>query len=58
MLGIVGFIAISSLIAGCSGSPATDSGTTKGTYVVVVIATSGSGSSQIQASVNVPITIQ
>jgi hypothetical protein len=36
----------------------TDPGTAKGTYTVVVTGTAGSGSSQYQTSVNVPITIQ
>lgn len=45
--------------AGCSGgSGNTDAGTAKGTYSVVVTGTAGSGSSQYQTSVNVPITIQ
>jgi FtsP/CotA-like multicopper oxidase with cupredoxin domain len=44
---------------GCSGGAgtATDPGTTKGTYNVVVTGTAGSGASQFQVSVNVPITI-
>lgn len=44
---------------GCSGGAATtDAGTPKGNYVVVVTGNSGTGSSQIQTTVNVPITIQ
>jgi FtsP/CotA-like multicopper oxidase with cupredoxin domain len=44
---------------GCSGTAAmTDSGTPKGNYIVVVTGSSGTGSSQIQTTVNVPITIQ
>ena len=51
-------VAIVSTVVGC-GSPAkTDPGTAKGTYTVVVSGASGSGSSQYQTSVNVPITIQ
>jgi hypothetical protein len=44
---------------GCSGGreTTTDPGTTKGTYNVVVTGTAGSGASQFQVSVNVPITI-
>jgi FtsP/CotA-like multicopper oxidase with cupredoxin domain len=44
---------------GCSGAvkTGTDPGTTKGTYMVVVTGTSGSGAAQYQASVNVPITV-
>ncbi len=44
---------------GCSGNSAsgTDPGTSKGTYNVVVTGTAGSGSSQYQVSVNVPITV-
>jgi FtsP/CotA-like multicopper oxidase with cupredoxin domain len=45
-------------IIGCNGTSQTDSGTAKGTYNVVVTATAGSGSSQFQTSVQVPITIQ
>jgi hypothetical protein len=43
---------------GCGGTAQTDPGTAKGTYTVVVTGTTGSGPSQYQASVNVPITIQ
>jgi FtsP/CotA-like multicopper oxidase with cupredoxin domain len=46
------------MVIGCSGATATDPGTAKGSYTVVVTGTSGSGSSQYQTSVNVPITIQ
>jgi FtsP/CotA-like multicopper oxidase with cupredoxin domain len=44
---------------GCSGgaSTASDPGTPKGTYNVVVTGTSGSGTSQSQVSASVPITI-
>ncbi|NYF78116.1 multicopper oxidase domain-containing protein [Granulicella arctica] len=43
---------------GCSGSTKTDPGTAKGLYTVVVTGTAGTGSSQVQSSVNVPITVQ
>jgi hypothetical protein len=43
---------------GCGGTAQTNPGTTKGTYTVVVTGTSGSGSSQYQTSVNVPVTIE
>ena len=43
---------------GCSGTAATNSGTSKGSYIVVVTGSSGTGPSQIQTTVNVPITIQ
>jgi hypothetical protein len=46
------------MVIGCSGAAATDPGTAKGSHIVVVTGTSGSGSSQYQTSVNVPITIQ
>jgi FtsP/CotA-like multicopper oxidase with cupredoxin domain len=50
--------AILSFSLACSGGAAkADSGTAKGNYVVVVTGTSGTGSSQIQTTVNVPITI-
>jgi len=44
---------------GCSGvtGTATDPGTPKGTYNVVITGTAGSGTSQSQVSANVPITI-
>jgi FtsP/CotA-like multicopper oxidase with cupredoxin domain len=46
-------------VMGCSGGAAkVDPGTAKGTYVVVVTGTSGTGSSQYATSVNVPITLQ
>ena len=43
---------------GCGGTTKTDPGTAKGAYTVIVTGTSGTGSSQIQTTVNVPITIQ
>ena len=43
---------------GCGGSAKIDPGTAKGTYTIVVTGTAGSGSSQYQTSVNVPVTIQ
>jgi FtsP/CotA-like multicopper oxidase with cupredoxin domain len=43
---------------GCGGTTKTAPGTPKGAYTVVVTATASSGSTQDQASVNVPITIQ
>jgi FtsP/CotA-like multicopper oxidase with cupredoxin domain len=46
-------------VMGCSGGAAkVDPGTAKGTYVVVVTGTSGTGSSVYSTSVNVPITLQ
>jgi hypothetical protein len=46
------------LVIGCGGTASTNPGTPKGSYTVVVTATSTSGSLQTQSSVNVPITIQ
>jgi len=43
---------------GCGSAAKTDPGTAAGTYTVVVTGTATSGSAQVQASVNVPITIQ
>ncbi len=59
MLGL-GTLAIVLFSASCgSGSGgASDSGTPAGTYNVVVTATGGSGASQIQHTVAVPLTIQ
>jgi FtsP/CotA-like multicopper oxidase with cupredoxin domain len=45
-------------VIGCGGTAKVDPGTAQGTYTVVVTGTGGSGSSQYQTSVNVPITIQ
>jgi FtsP/CotA-like multicopper oxidase with cupredoxin domain len=44
---------------GCNsgGAASTDPGTAQGTYNVVVMGTTGSGSQQSQVSVNVPVTI-
>ena len=57
-LGLFSVLAILFTVAGCGGSAKTDPGTTQGTYMVTVTGTAGSGSSQAQTSVNVPITIQ
>jgi FtsP/CotA-like multicopper oxidase with cupredoxin domain len=52
-------LAIAFTIVGCSsGSAKGDPGTAPGTYTIVVTGTAGSGSSQYQASFNVPVTIQ
>ena len=51
-------MAIVLTVIGCGGTAQTNPGTTKGTYIVVVTATAGSGSSPDQTSVNVPVTIQ
>jgi FtsP/CotA-like multicopper oxidase with cupredoxin domain len=55
---VLSFIAVVFTAIGCSGTTKTDPGTAKGTYTVVVTGTAGSGSSQYQTSVNVPITVQ
>jgi FtsP/CotA-like multicopper oxidase with cupredoxin domain len=58
-LSVFAILAIAFLVIGCGGGSAkTDPGTTAGTYTVVVTGTAGTGSSQYQTSVNVPITIQ
>jgi FtsP/CotA-like multicopper oxidase with cupredoxin domain len=51
-------MAILFTVNGCGGTTETDPGTPMGTYTVVVTATAGSGPSQDQTSMNVPITIQ
>jgi hypothetical protein len=43
---------------GCGSVQKTDPGTAQGTYNVTVTGTAGTGSTQFQASVNIPITIQ
>ena len=55
---VVALAATLFLAIGCNSGVKTDPGTTPGTYSVVVTGTSGSGTSQYQTSVNVPITIQ
>jgi FtsP/CotA-like multicopper oxidase with cupredoxin domain len=57
-LSILAVLAIAFTVLGCGGSAKIDPGTAKGTYTVIVTGTAGNGSSQYQATVNVPITIQ
>ncbi|MGC2399518.1 MAG: multicopper oxidase domain-containing protein [Acidobacteriaceae bacterium] len=57
-LGMLAVMAAACSLMGCGGAGKTDPGTAKGTYMVVVTGTAGSGTSQYQTSVNVPITIQ
>jgi FtsP/CotA-like multicopper oxidase with cupredoxin domain len=58
-LSLFAILAVAFIIVGCGGGSAkADPGSAKGTYMVVVTGTSGSGSSAYQTSVNVPITIQ
>jgi FtsP/CotA-like multicopper oxidase with cupredoxin domain len=45
------------MVIGCGSNARLDPGTTKGTYIVVVTGTAGTGASQHQTSANVPITI-
>jgi hypothetical protein len=49
--------AIALTAIGCGGAAGSDPGTAKGTYMVVVTGTAGSGQDVYQTSVNVPITI-
>lgn len=46
------------LVIGCGGLTKIDPGSPKGSYIVVVTGTAGSGSSAYQVSANVPVTIQ
>jgi hypothetical protein len=55
---VFAWMAIVFTLMGCGGTAATDPGTARGTYTVVVTGTTGSGSSQYQTSVSVPVTIQ
>jgi FtsP/CotA-like multicopper oxidase with cupredoxin domain len=55
---VLALLAIALTAIGCGGTTKTDPGSAKGNYIVVVTGTAGSGSSQYQSSVNVPITIQ
>jgi FtsP/CotA-like multicopper oxidase with cupredoxin domain len=51
------FIAIFFMALGCGSATKLDPGTAKGSYKLVATGTSGSGSTQSQATVNIPITI-
>jgi FtsP/CotA-like multicopper oxidase with cupredoxin domain len=57
-LGLLVLLVIIFTVVGCGGSANSDPGTAKGTYMVVITGTAGSGSSQYTTSVNVPITVQ
>jgi hypothetical protein len=57
-LSLLATLTIAFTIIGCGGSGQTDPGTAAGNYTVVVSGVAGTGSSQYQTSVNVPITIQ
>ena len=55
---LLSLVAVVFTVIGCGNGARTDPGTAKGAYMVVVTATANNGSTQDQASVNVPITIQ
>jgi len=55
---LLALAAVHFTVTGCGGSGQTDPGTPKGSYSVAVTGTAGSGSSQYQTTVNVPITVQ
>jgi len=58
-LSLFAILAFAFTVIGCGGSSArTDPGSAKGTYMVVVSGAAGSGSSQYQTSISMPITIQ
>jgi hypothetical protein len=57
-MSVLAVLAMAFTVAGCGGTAKIDPGTAKGAYTVVVTGTAGSGSSQYQTSVSVPITIQ
>ncbi len=57
-LSVLAILAITCTVLGCGSSGRTDPGTAKGTYMVVVSGSAGSGTSTYQTSVNVPVTIQ
>jgi FtsP/CotA-like multicopper oxidase with cupredoxin domain len=57
-LGVLAILAIAFMVVGCGGATKTDPGTAKGSYLIVVTGTAGSGPSAYRASFNVPITIQ
>jgi hypothetical protein len=42
---------------GCGAATKLDPGTAKGSYLVAVTGTAGSGATQYQATANIPITI-
>jgi FtsP/CotA-like multicopper oxidase with cupredoxin domain len=58
LVGVLAAVAAAFTAAGCGGAAKIDPGTAKGTYLVLVTATAGSGSSKYQTSVSVPLTIQ
>jgi FtsP/CotA-like multicopper oxidase with cupredoxin domain len=57
VLGVFIILAIAFIAIGCGGSTKTDPGTAAGTYMVVVTGTAGSGASQYQTSISVPVTV-
>ncbi len=56
---LLSLMAVALMQIGCGGTTSkADPGTSAGTYTVVVTGTAGTGTTQYQASVNVPITVQ
>lgn len=56
---LLSLMAVTLMQIGCGGTTSkADPGTSAGTYTVVVTGTAGTGTTQYQASVNVPITVQ
>ncbi len=52
-------VTVAATVTSCGGNASqTDPGSTKSTYMVFVAGTAGTGSTQFQATVNVPITLQ
>ncbi len=58
VLALAAGMALAWTAIGCGSAAKIDPGSAKGSYMVVVTGTAGSGSSQYQASVSVPVTIQ
>jgi hypothetical protein len=56
-LAVLAFSVAAFTALGCGGSTKINPGTTAGTYQVVVTGVGGSGSSQYQTTVSVPITV-
>jgi FtsP/CotA-like multicopper oxidase with cupredoxin domain len=57
-LWMLAFLALSFTLIGCGSTTKIDPGSAKGTYTVVVTGITGTGTSQYQTSINVPVTIQ
>ncbi len=58
VLALLAAMAVVFTAIGCGGTAKIDPGTAKGSYIVVITGVAGSGSSQTQTSLNIPVTIE